>query len=131
MKKIKEESPLKAAKKKAREAIEMRLNKLLKAITTELGQKAVNLEKESKKLAKKIMKSVKAANKETYKVAPPVAITEKPEKQVTKAIKAQPVSSSKTLSVKKTVVKPAPIKTAAQKPEAVNTAGKKKGQKYQ
>jgi len=53
MKKDKEESPLKVARKKTREAIEVRLAKHLRNITTEIGKEAIDIEKEAKKTGQK------------------------------------------------------------------------------
>lgn len=121
MKKIKEESPIKAARKKAREAIEIRLNNLLKTITTELGQEAINFEKESKKLAKKIIKGVKAANKTADKELSPAKT---PEKQKINSINAKAVIKPQPVSVKKTAAKPIIAKKVAPKTVAVKTSKK-------
>ena len=53
MKKEKNESPAKVARKKAKDSIESRLTKTLKSITAELGQEVIDIEKTAKKLAKK------------------------------------------------------------------------------
>ncbi|MDF2430428.1 MAG: hypothetical protein JWP44_59 [Mucilaginibacter sp.] len=84
MKKNKEESPVKTARKKATRSIQLRLSKLLTTITNELGQdeqKAViDIEKESKKLAKKIAKHL-IVKKETAKEKPATTAAEKPVKE--------------------------------------------------
>jgi len=113
MKKDKEESPLKAARKKTREAIEVRLARHLRNITTEIGKETIDIEKEAKKLAKKITKGFK---KTAEKSADETVKKEKPVSKV-------PVSNAK-----KPVVKAAPAKTAAPKAAVAKTtpAGKSK-----
>jgi adenine specific DNA methylase Mod len=101
MKKEKEESPLKVARKKTREAIEVRLAKHLRNITTEIGKEAIDIEKEAKKLAKKITKGLKKAD------------AEKPVKENKTAEK--PASKSPVSNAKKPVAKAAPAKTTAPK----------------
>ncbi len=70
MKKESKESPVKAARKKTREAVQIRITRLLKTITVELGHDSVDIEKEAKKLAKKITKGLHkhSATKDTEKI---------------------------------------------------------------
>ena len=122
MKKIKSENPLKAARKQAKEDIQKRLLKVFKTITNELGQDVKNLsidiEKESKKLAKKIAKGL-SISKETNKEALPASANTAPAKvSVVKA--AKPVADAK-----KPVVKAAPAKTVAPKIKAVKSSAPK------
>src|SRR3978361_2159858 len=63
MKKEKSESPVKTARKKAKDSVESRLTKTLKSITAELGQEAIDIEKTAKKLAKKLTKGLKGGKK--------------------------------------------------------------------
>ena len=49
MKKEKQDDTLKAAKKKTRDDVQTRLAKVIKTIATELGQDALDIEKEAKK----------------------------------------------------------------------------------
>ncbi len=92
MKKEKEESPLKVARKKTREAIEVRLAKHLRNITTEIGKETIDIEKEAKRLAKKITKGLK----KTAEEKPAKEKNKTAEKPVSKA----PVSKAKTPVVK-------------------------------
>ena len=102
MKKDKEESPLKVARKKTREAIEVRLAKHLRNITTEIGKETIDIEKEAKRLAKKITKGLKKAS-------------EKSEKENDKAAE-KPASKSPAVSnAKKPVAKATPAKTTTSK----------------
>jgi len=107
MKKEKQESPAKAAKKIATKSIQQRLIKSIKTITAELGQVEIDIEKEAKKLAKKITKNLKPA-KEAEKNPAPVAATKKVEKApaVSKA-KPAPVVAAKKPVAKKPVAKKA------------------------
>ena len=122
MKKQKEESPAKAAKKKAREAIQIRLVKAIKTIAVELGQDALDIEKEAKKIAKKIAKSLKPAKK-TDKIIPPAGDAKK-----TAAPKEKVVSKSTAVIAKKPVNKAATSKTTKQKP-AVKSVPQKRAKK--
>ena len=126
MKKSKEESPLKAARKKAREAIEIRLSKLLKTITSELGQEELDIEKEAKKLAKKITKGLKSIKK-PEEVKPTANGTDK-------AVKAgngvKPVIKPSVSNVKKPEIKAVPQSNpVAPKAEAVKTPASNKVKK--
>jgi len=127
MKKEKQESPLKAARKKTREAIEIRLIKTLKTLTGELGQGALDIEKEAKKLAKKITKKLKgkkdAADKETLPTNGSIKAAKEGNDTKEKAV-SKPVASK----VKKTVAK-APSKTITAKPDAIKTAAPKPAKK--
>jgi hypothetical protein len=128
MKKEKQESLDKAAKKKTREDIQSRLVRAIKAITIELGQDALDIEKEAKKLAKKITKHLKA--KTTDKVNSPASVTKN---SVTKAVapKENTVSKAPSPGVKKPAVKATPSKTvtpkaiASKEPAAKPVAPKK------
>jgi len=100
MKKEKEESPLKAARKKTREAIEIRLVKTLKTITAELKYDAFDSEKEAKRLAKKIIKGLKKSDDEA-----------KPDTEAAK-------KTVKEASAKEKPVSPAPVAVKPVKPEA-------------
>jgi len=128
MKKEKQESLDKAAKKKTREDIQLRLVKVIKAITAEIGQDALDIEKEAKKLAKKITKHLKA--KTSDKVNSPAGVTKNP---VTKAVtpKENTVSKAPSPGVKKPAIKATPSKTvtpkaAAPKTQTVKAAAPKK-----
>ena len=109
MKKEKEESPLKVARKKTREAIEVRLAKHLRNITTEIGKEAIDIEKEAKRLAKKITKGLKKTAEE------------KPAKENNKTAE-KPVSKAPVSEAKKPVVKAASTKTAVPKATVAKTA---------
>lgn len=122
MKKEKQESPAKAAKKIATKSIQQRLIKTLNTITTELGQVEIDVEKEAKKLAKKIIKNLKAA-KEAEKPAAPAVVVKKVETPI--VAKAKSVAKpAPVVAAKKPVAKvapakaPAPIKDAAKAPAA-------------
>jgi hypothetical protein len=84
MKKEKKESPTKAARKKTRDAVEIRITRLLKTITVELGLDTVDTEKEAKKLAKRITKGLykHSKTKDTEKMSSENGKTE--EKSVAK-----------------------------------------------
>jgi len=135
MKKEKEETPDKAVRKKARNDIQARLVKVIKTITTELGQGALDIEKEAKKLAKKITKGLKAGKKAEKEISP-ASDTKKPVKKVVasvaKAISTPPVPNAKKPVVKaapvKTVVKATPVK-AVVKATPVKTVDQKKTKK--
>ena len=77
MKKEKQEDALKVAKKKIRDDVQNRLVKTIKAIAAELGQDALDIEKEAKKLAKKITKHLKVS-KPAAKATPPATTAKKP-----------------------------------------------------
>jgi hypothetical protein len=108
MKKEKQESPAKAAKKIVTKSIQQRLIKTIKTITTELGQVEVDIEKEAKKLAKKITKHLKAV-KEPEKTAA-LAVTDKKVEKAPAASKTAPVAAAK-----KPVAKAAPAKAPGAK----------------
>ncbi|MDB5005827.1 MAG: hypothetical protein JWQ84_555 [Mucilaginibacter sp.] len=119
MKKNKEESPVKASRKKAAKSIQLRISKLLETITNELGQdeqKAViNIEKEAKKLAKKIAKHL-IVKKETVKEKPATVTAEKPVKQQTPKeaiVPKPPVAKAEKPVIEATKLKA--VKTTAQK----------------
>jgi hypothetical protein len=118
MKKEKQESLDKAAKKKTRDDIQSRLVKVIKAITVELGQDALDIEKEAKKLAKKITKHLKA--KTADKVNSPAGVTKN---TVAKAVtpKENTVSKAPLPVVKKPVAKATPSKTVTPKAAAPKT----------
>jgi len=118
MKKEKQESPAKAAKKIATKSIQQRLIKTIKTITAELGQVEIDIEKEAKKLAKKITKNLKSA-KEPEKAAAPTVTVKKVEKALV-VTKAKPTAKPAPVAVaKKPVAKtPAPKKEAAKAPAA-------------
>jgi hypothetical protein len=127
MKKIKSENPLKAARKQAKEDIQKRLSKVFKTITNELGQDAKNLsidiEKESKKLAKKIAKGL-SVGKEAKETPAASANTAPAKPSVVKA--AKPVAKKPVVAeAKKPVVKAAPAKTVAPKVKAVKNSAPK------
>ena len=124
MKKEKQESSAKAAKKIATKSIQQRLIKTLKTITTELGEVEIDIEKEAKKLAKKITKHLKTV-KEPEKTVAPAVVANKAEKKsevsnAKPAAKSTPVAAVKTsitkpapaAATKKTVAKAAPAKTS-------------------
>jgi hypothetical protein len=108
MKKEKQESPIKAARKKTRDAIEARLVKTLKTIGSELGQEAVDIEKEAKKLAKKLTKGLKKGKQEDKSNAP--------------AVEAKKPAKESSDAKPKTVAKP--VVPVAKKPVAKATAPK-------
>ena len=115
MKKEKQESPAKAAKKIATKSIQQRLIKAIKTITAELGQVEIDIEKEAKKLAKKITKNLKPA-KEADKSPAPAAAAKKVEKAPA-ASKAKPAAKpAPVAAVKKPVAKAAPAKKTANVP---------------
>ncbi|MDB5022950.1 MAG: hypothetical protein JWP78_705 [Mucilaginibacter sp.] len=126
MKKSKEESPLKAARKKARKAIEIRVGKLLKAIASELGQEALDIDKEAKKLAKKITKGLKPGKK-IDEVKPSANGIAQPVKA---GNNVQPVIKRSISDVKKPEIKAAAQpKSLASKAEAVKTTAPNKVKK--
>jgi hypothetical protein len=126
MKKSKEESPLKAARKKAREAIEIRLSKLLKTITSELGQEDLDIEKEAKKLAKKITKGLKSIKK-PEEVKP---IANGTDKTIKAGNDIKPVIKPPVSNVKKPEIKAVPqSKPVVPKAEAVKTTDPNKVKK--
>jgi hypothetical protein len=138
MKKNKEESPVKAARKKATKSIQLRISKLLETITNELGQdeqKAViDIEKEAKKLAKKIAKHL-IVKKETVKEKPATVTAEKPlkENKTTKEIVAEKPVKQQT---PKEAIVPKPPVAKAEKPvieatklKAVKTTAQKQDKK--
>src|SRR3978361_1521256 len=109
MKKEKSESPVKTARKKAKDSVESRLTKTLKSITAELGQEAIDIEKTAKKLAKKLTKGFKAGKEAAAaKIAEVVT-------PATKAVapKAKPAAKPAIVATKKPVAKAAPAKTTA------------------
>jgi hypothetical protein len=117
MKKNKEESPDKAARRKARTGVQNRLIKELKAIVSQLGIKdaeaVIDYEKEAKKLAKKITKGLKAdepAQQETSKASSNGTVVKAPAKE-NKIVKepTAPVSNKKPAAP---VVTPAPASKA-------------------
>lgn len=128
MKKEKQESPLKAARKKTREAIEIRLIKILKTIAGELGQGVIDFEKEAKKLAKKITKKLKVKKESADKETPSTNGTVKPVKESSDT-KEKAVSKPAVSKVKKTVAKATPSKTVTAKPDAIKTAAPKPAKK--
>ncbi|HTD40095.1 MAG TPA: hypothetical protein VK671_05705 [Mucilaginibacter sp.] len=122
-KKEKQESPAKAAKKIAIKSIQLRLIKTLKTISSELGQEAIDIEKEAKKLAKKITKNLKPG-KEADK-------NDKPAIEAKKPAKESVVSNAKPASApaKKSAVKATPAKATATKKEPAKTPVAKKTEK--
>ena len=127
MKKEKQESPAKAAKKLATKSIQQRLVKTIKTITSELGQVEIDIEKEAKKLAKKITKHLKTA-KEPEKAATPATQAKKVEKKpetnnakpaaktsTVAAAKAPAAKAASVAAAKKPVTKAAPVKVPATK----------------
>jgi hypothetical protein len=138
MKKDKQQSPIKAARK----AIQESLLKTLKSIAGQLQKQGIHtdtdLEKESKKLAKKITKGAKvdhpAASKETApateaktpaKVTAP-AETKAPAKAAAPA-KAKPAAKAPAPKAEKVVAPAAPVKPAA--PKTAKAASKKTAEK--
>jgi len=126
MKKEKQESPEKAAKKIAKKSIQLRLVKTLKNITTELGQEEINIEKEAKKLAKKITKNLKPV-KEADKNNEPASGAKKAEKapaaDKAKVAKAAPIPAAKPIA------KAVPAKTLTPKKEAPKAVAPKSPKK--
>jgi hypothetical protein len=123
MKKDKSQSLLKAARKKTRETVQKRLVSALQKITNELHQDgskpSIDVEKESKKLAKKITKHF-TASKEAEKDTIPAVANAAPVKE-NKVEPAKPTASKKAAPIaKKPVAKVAPTKPAA--PKAVNNS---------
>jgi hypothetical protein len=119
MKKSKQESPVKAARK----AIEKRLINELKAITGQLVQEGIkttiDIEKQSKKLAKKITKGLKlkqSAKQETVKENAVASATKTPVREKESApVKAVPAAKAPEAKDKKA---PAPAATANTAPKA-------------
>jgi hypothetical protein len=144
MKKDKQESPAKAAKKIMTKSIRQRLIKNLKTITAELGQVEIDIEKEAKKLAKKITKHLKTV-KEPEKVATPTPEANKVEKKpevnnAKSAAKTAPVATrmpvtkpaaqtATAAAAKKPVAKPAPVKASAPKKEVAKVPAAKNAKK--
>ena len=120
MKKEKEETPDKAVKKKARNDIQARLVKVIKTITTELGHDALDIEKEAKKLAKKITKGLKVVKK-TDKAVAPVSNAKKPVKS-DNSTKEKAISKAPAPVEKMPVAKAVPAKPAAPKSGTVKAA---------
>lgn len=122
MKKDKQESPLKAARKKTTKDIELRLVTVFKTITNELGQPnskpGINIEKQAKKLAKKIAKSLTAA-----KAKDTVANSQKPKEAST--VKQAPAGKLTVANAKKPAIKATQAKTEAPKTEAKTITQKK------
>ena len=128
MKKEKQESPAKAAKKIATKSIQQRLIKTLNTITAELGQVEIDVEKEAKKLAKKIIKNLKVA-KEAEKPATPTVAVKKVETAPV-LTKAKPVAQSVAVAAsKKPVAKAAPIKAPLPLKDAAKTPAAKTSKK--
>ena len=146
MKKEKSQLQSKAAKKKIKEGIQTRLANLLTAITGELslGKLAIDIEKESKKLAKKLVKGlvVKEAAKPTApapvketkaksapKVSAPVKETKAPKAASTakKTVAKTPVAAKPAAVKAEVASKPAVVKTAA--PKAVKNGAAKQAKK--
>jgi hypothetical protein len=118
MKKEKNESPVKTARKKAKDSIESRLTKTLKSIAAELGQEAIDIEKTAKKLAKKLTKGFKAGkDAAASKIADMV---NPPKGGVAPKAVAAPKAKPAIVATKKPVAKAAPAKTAA--PAKISTA---------
>ena len=116
MKKEKQESPAKSVKKTATKSIQLRLIKTLKTITSELGHDVIDIEKEAKKLAKKITKNFKP--KEVEKTTTPAPEAKKPA-STPAASKAKPASKpAPVAAAKKPVAKAAAVKAPAPKLEA-------------
>ena len=122
MKKEKQESPIKAARKKTRDAIEARLVKTLKTIASELGQEVADIEKDAKKLAKKLTKGLKKS-KDADKSATPVVEAKKPIKASSDA-KPKTVAKPVAAVAKKPVAKAAAPKAAAAKPATAKSTKK-------
>jgi len=122
MKNNKPKSPFKTARKEARKAIQLRLVKELTAITGQLkigtDNKVIDIEKESKKLAKKISKGIKADKAAKSAVSATPKTVTKP-KAVAEPIKAADVKKEKTTA------KPATTKPAAEPVKTVKAAAKK------
>jgi hypothetical protein len=145
MKKEKQESPAKAAKKIATKSIQQRLIKILKTITSELGQVEVDIEKEAKKLAKKItkhLKTVKEPEKSTTPETGAKKVQKKPEPNNAKpVVKAAPVAvvnkpaaktATKTAPVaaaKTPLAKAVPVRASAPKKDAAKTTATKSTKK--
>lgn len=128
MKKEKQESPAKAAKKIATKSIQQRLIKTLNTITAELGQVEIDVEKEAKKLAKKIIKNLKVA-KEAEKPATPAVAVKKVETAPV-LTKAKPVAQSVAVAAsKKPVAKATPIKAPLPLKDAAKTPAAKTSKK--
>ena len=126
MKKEKQESSAKAAKKIATKSIQQRLIKTLKTITAELGQVELDIEKEAKKLAKKITKNLKPV-KEADKNNEPATGAKKAEKapaaDKAKVAKAAPIPAAKPIA------KAVPAKTLTPKKEAPKAVAPKSPKK--
>jgi hypothetical protein len=137
MKKEKQDKPAKTEKKQARKNIQQQLITELKAITGQLGQKAedvvIDIEKESKKLAKKITKGFKAIlpdHKEEPKAKPIESkpARSKPETKSTTvkaADKPAPVEIKKSATIKKPKAEAAPEKVVPEKAAPAKTAATK------
>jgi len=102
MKKEKSQSPLKTAKKKTREAIQKRLAKLFTTITTELSQDkpAIDIEKESKKLAKRLTKGLVIKEEAKEAPAPAAPVKEAKAAKVKPAAKPKPAKEEKPAAAK-------------------------------
>jgi len=127
MKKDKQQSPAKAARK----AIQESLVKTLKSITGQLEKQGIHtdidLEKESKKLAKKITKGAKVDQPVTAKETTPAAEAKIQVKEATSA-KAKTAAKTVTPKAEKVVVPavtPEPPVAAATVSKTVKTSAKK------
>ena len=137
MKKEKQDKPAKAEKKQARKNVQQQLITELKAITGQLGQKAedvaIDIEKESKKLAKKITKGFKAIlaeTKEGEKVKPVEnkSAVLKPDTKSSNGsatVKPTPVTAKKPTSTRKPAAEAAPEKVVTAKPAPAKTSAAK------
>lgn len=121
MKKEKQESPAKAAKKIAVKSIQLRLIKTIKTITAELGQEVIDIEKEAKKLAKKITKHLKTGIEADKKEA---ALTEAKKPVKAKAV-VRPKPAVQSTAAKKSVAKAASGKAVAVKKGAAKAPAAK------
>ncbi|MBS1524515.1 MAG: hypothetical protein JST19_02635 [Bacteroidetes bacterium] len=121
MKTDKQVSPLKALKKRTKESIHKRLAKALRSITAELGQDEKNLsidiEKESKKLAKKLVKGMIVKPEPDKEKAAVPAKTNAPAAAKPAAKKTQAPAQKAGPETKKaeTAVKNGAVKHSAQK----------------
>ncbi len=136
MKKSKKQSPVKDTIKKSKETIRVRLVKELKAVTDLLVKQglatAIDIEKEAKKLAKKITKGIKAlevkteAPKENPSPAAKAPVKETPQVKEVKVVTPKAAPKSPEAKPKQVVAPKQPAKVAPAKVNAVKAAPVKK-----
>ena len=130
MKKDKQQSPIKAARK----AIQESLLKTLKSIAGQLEKQGIHpdidLEKESKKLAKKITKGAKIDHPAAPKETAPAVEAKAPAKEAAPA-KAKPAAKAPAPKAEKVAAPTAPVKPAAPAaaPKVAKAAPKKAAEK--